>query len=101
MLPGEPSGSAEPIRLTNAVANWILRKLGVEPAEELRSARSAQELVSLVRTSARSGSLDPATAALLDRSLQFGELTAEELMIIVERGGEQGDGKPHGSRSVH
>jgi CBS domain containing-hemolysin-like protein len=69
-----------PIRLTNAVANWILRKLGVEPAEELRSARSAQELVSLVRTSARSGSLDPATAALLDRSLQFGELTAEELM---------------------
>ncbi|WIM88970.1 hemolysin family protein [Candidatus Mycobacterium wuenschmannii] len=69
-----------PIRVTNGVANWILRKLGVEPTEELRSARSAQELVSLVRTSARSGSLDPATAALLDRSLQFGELTAEELM---------------------
>jgi CBS domain containing-hemolysin-like protein len=69
-----------PIKLTNGVANWILRKLGVEPAEELRSARSAQELVSLVRTSARSGSLDQATAALLDRSLQFGELTAEELM---------------------
>ncbi len=69
-----------PIRLTNGAANWILRKLGVEPAEELRSARSAQELVSLVRSSARSGSLDPATAALLDRSLQFGELTAEELM---------------------
>jgi CBS domain containing-hemolysin-like protein len=69
-----------PIKLTNGVANWILRKLGVEPAEELRSARSAQELVSLVRTSARSGALDPATAALLDRSLQFGELTAEELM---------------------
>ena len=33
-----------------------------------------------MRNSARSGSLDPATAALLDRSLQFGELTAEELM---------------------
>jgi CBS domain containing-hemolysin-like protein len=69
-----------PIRLTNGVANWILRKLGVEPAQELRSARSAQELVSLVRSSARSGSLDQATAALLDRSLRFGELTAEELM---------------------
>jgi len=69
-----------PIRLTNGAANWILGKLGVEPAEELRSARSAQELVSLVRTSARSGSLDAATAALLDRSLRFGELTAEELM---------------------
>ena len=69
-----------PIRLTNGVANWVLRKLGIEPAQELRSARSAQELVSLVRNSARSGSLDPATAALLDRSLQFGDLTAEELM---------------------
>ncbi|MFZ1161523.1 hemolysin family protein [Mycobacterium sp.] len=69
-----------PIRVTNGVANWVLRKLGVEPANELRSARSAQELVSLVRNSARNGSLDPTTAALLDRSLQFGELTAEELM---------------------
>ena len=43
------------IRLTNGTANWILRRLGIEPAEELRSARSPQELVSLVRTSARSG----------------------------------------------
>jgi CBS domain containing-hemolysin-like protein len=68
------------IRLTNGAANWILRKLGIEPAQELRSARSTQELVSLVRTSARSGSLDPTTAALLQRSLQFGTLTAEELM---------------------
>jgi CBS domain containing-hemolysin-like protein len=68
------------IRLTNGAANWILRTLGIEPAEELRSARSPQELVSLVRTSARSGSLDPVTAALLDRSLHFGALTAEELM---------------------
>ncbi|MGH3957794.1 hemolysin family protein [Mycobacterium sp.] len=68
------------IRLTNGTANWILRKLGIEPAQELRSARSPQELVSLVRNSARSGSLDPATAALVRRSLQFGTLTAEELM---------------------
>ncbi|HXY65817.1 MAG TPA: hemolysin family protein [Mycobacterium sp.] len=68
------------IRLTNGAANRILRKLGIEPAQELRSARSPRELVSLVRTSARGGSLDPATAALLHRSLQFGTLTAEELM---------------------
>ena len=68
------------IQLTNGTANWILRRLGIEPAEELRSARSPQELVSLVRTSARSGSLDPVTAVLVDRSLQFGVRTAEELM---------------------
>jgi CBS domain containing-hemolysin-like protein len=68
------------IRLTNGAANWIVRELGIEPAEELRSARSPQELLSLVRTSARSGTLDAATAALVRRSLEFGGLTAEELM---------------------
>jgi CBS domain containing-hemolysin-like protein len=71
---------APAIRLTNGAANRILRRLGIEPAPDLRSARSPQELVSLVRTSARSGSLDPTTAALVHRSLQFGNLTAEELM---------------------
>src|SRR3954447_17952899 len=68
------------IKITNGTANWILRRLGIEPAEELRSARSPQELVSLVRNSARAGSLDLATATLVDRSLRFGTRTAEELM---------------------
>jgi CBS domain containing-hemolysin-like protein len=68
------------IKLTNGAANWILRRVGIEPAEELRSARSPQELVSLVRNSARQGSLDLATATLVDRSLRFGTRTAEELM---------------------
>ena len=43
------------IHMTNGTANWILRRLGIEPAEELRSARSPQELGSLVRNSARRG----------------------------------------------
>jgi CBS domain containing-hemolysin-like protein len=68
------------INVTNGTANWILRRMGIEPAEELRSARSPQELVSLVRNSKQSGSLDAATADLVDRSLKFGERTAEELM---------------------
>lgn len=68
------------IRATNGTANWILRRMGIEPADELASARTPAELVSLVRNSARSGSLDEDTAKLVDRSLQFGERTAEELM---------------------
>ena len=68
------------IRTTNGVANWVLKKLGIQPADELRSARSPQELVSLVRTSARQGSLDQPTADLVDRSLQFGARTAEDFM---------------------
>jgi CBS domain containing-hemolysin-like protein len=54
--------------------------MGIEPAEELASARTPAELVSLVRNSARRGSLDEDTAKLVDRSLQFGARTAEELM---------------------
>ncbi|HET9253712.1 MAG TPA: hemolysin family protein [Pseudonocardiaceae bacterium] len=64
----------------NGTANWIVRRLGIEPAEDLRSARSPQELGSLVRSSAQHGTLDEGTATLLDRSLRFGERTAEELM---------------------
>src|SRR6476659_7837761 len=68
------------IHMTNGTANMILRRLGIEPAEELRSARSPQELGSRRRNSTRRGSLDPVTATLVDRSLQFGSRTAEELM---------------------
>ncbi|TDP91969.1 hemolysin family protein [Labedaea rhizosphaerae] len=68
------------IRGLNGSANWTVRRLGVEPAEELRSARSPQELVSLVRSSAAGGTIDRGTATLLGRSLRFGERTADELM---------------------
>jgi CBS domain containing-hemolysin-like protein len=68
------------INALNRSANWVVRRLGVEPAEELRSARSPGELGSLVRSSAQHGTLDVGTAKLLDRSLRFGEHTAEELM---------------------
>ncbi|MBO0840238.1 MAG: HlyC/CorC family transporter, partial [Sciscionella sp.] len=64
----------------NGTANWVVRRLGIEPAEELRSARSPGELGSLVRTSAARGTLDPGTATLLDRSLRFGDRTADEVM---------------------
>ncbi|HET6289660.1 MAG TPA: hemolysin family protein [Amycolatopsis sp.] len=68
------------ITLMNNSANFLVRKFGVEPQEELRSARSPQELGSIVRSSAESGTLDTSTAELLDKSLRFGERTADELM---------------------
>jgi len=68
------------IAALNGTANGLVRRMGIEPAEELRSARSPQELGSLVRTSAEQGSLDAGTAALLDRSLRFGQRSADELM---------------------
>ncbi|WP_024804708.1 hemolysin family protein [Nocardia sp. BMG51109] len=68
------------INLLNGTANWVLRRFGIEPAEELRSARSPEELGSLVRTSAQRGALDLRTALVVDRSLAFGDRSAEELM---------------------
>jgi CBS domain containing-hemolysin-like protein len=64
----------------NRSANAIVRLLGNEPSEELRSARSPQELGSLVRSSAMHGTLDSDTASLLDRSLRFTDRVAEDLM---------------------
>ncbi|MCS4535053.1 hemolysin family protein [Corynebacterium sp. HS2168-gen11] len=68
------------IRFLNKAANALVRKLGIEPADELATARSTQELTALVRNSAEQGGLDENTALVLDRSLRFGETTAEELM---------------------
>ena len=39
---GFTAGMALPIRGLNGSANWLVRRLGIEPQEELRSARSAQ-----------------------------------------------------------
>lgn len=64
----------------NNTANAILRRIGVEPQEELASARSAEELASLVRRSGEQGTLETTTAALLQRSLAFGERRAHEIM---------------------
>ena len=64
----------------NGAANAILRRLGIEPQEELASARSASELASLVSRSAAEGTLEMSTATLLQRSLQFSERTASDVM---------------------
>ena len=61
------------IRWFNDIANAILHRLGIEPQEELASARSAEELTSLVRRSAQQGTLELETATLLQRSLAFGD----------------------------
>ncbi len=69
-----------PIRLLNGSANAVVRSLGVEPQEELRSARSSEELSSLARRSATEGTLDTETAHLVQRSIAFGPRTAGEIM---------------------
>jgi CBS domain containing-hemolysin-like protein len=69
-----------PIRVLNGSANALVRRLGMEPQEELRSARSSTELASLISRSADEGTLDPDTAELMERSVEFGTRTAGEIM---------------------
>ncbi|MGB0120406.1 MAG: hemolysin family protein [Solirubrobacterales bacterium] len=68
------------VRAANNTANAILRRIGIEPQEELASARSPEELGSLVRRSAEQGTLELPTANLLEKSLEFGERRADDVM---------------------
>lgn len=68
------------VLLLNNTANVILRAVGIEPKEELSSARTAEELASLVRRSAREGTMELDTATLLARTLIFSNLAAADAM---------------------
>ena len=77
---GFTRATALPVRFLNSTANRILLRMGVEPQEELASARSPEELSSLVRRSADKGTLEIETATLLERSLAFGDRQAADVM---------------------
>lgn len=68
------------IWVLNGTANGVLRIFGVEPQEELRSARSPQELRSLVERSGAQGTLASRTAGLLSRSISFAGKTAADVL---------------------
>lgn len=68
------------IKLLNSHADWVVRRCGIEPVEELAGGRSAPELAALVRRSAEEGTLAVGTAELLTRSISIGSLTAVDVM---------------------
>ncbi|MGY1639519.1 hemolysin family protein [Geodermatophilus sp. SYSU D00703] len=62
------------------LANAIVRRLGIEPREELDSARGAEELAAVARRSAEEGDLSPVAARLLQRSLALRQGYATDVM---------------------
>jgi CBS domain containing-hemolysin-like protein len=68
------------IRLLNGSANALVRRFGIEPQEELASARSPEELGLLAAYSAQAGALPEETALLLRRTIRFGDKRAAEAM---------------------
>ncbi len=61
-------------------SNWLLRKVGIEPVEELASGATPEDLQRIIETSHASGLLDDELQDLLDRGLAFRHRTVEEVM---------------------
>jgi CBS domain containing-hemolysin-like protein len=65
----------------NHSANWTVRKLGIEPREELAGVRSLEELEMVIRSSGEGGELDDAELSLLTRAIAFTEKVAADVMV--------------------
>jgi CBS domain containing-hemolysin-like protein len=69
------------IRLLNRSADWALRRLGIEPREELRSVRTLEELELLIRSSGEEGTLEPEAFELLTKTIRFAHKTAADALV--------------------
>ncbi|MFI7454663.1 hemolysin family protein [Nonomuraea sp. NPDC049714] len=69
------------IRLFDSAATGLLRKLGIEPVEEVEHGATPEELSRIIEESTEAGELPPRLSALLERALEFGDHSAEEIMV--------------------
>ena len=69
------------ILFLNHSANWTVRRLGIEPREELAGVRSMEELELMIRSSGAEGRLDDEELALLTRAITFTEKVAGDAMV--------------------
>lgn len=71
------------IHAMDSLANWFLKKFGIEPQSEVASAFTVEEVASIVELSAQEGMLDD-ELGLLSGTLEFSEETAGALMVPLE-----------------
>ncbi|MDT9682581.1 hemolysin family protein [Streptomyces sp. TRM76323] len=69
------------VRVFDSAANTLLRKVGIEPVEELHHGATLEELSQLIGESHEQGQLPADTAELLDHALEFSERTLDEVMV--------------------
>ncbi|WP_169949222.1 hemolysin family protein [Microbispora sp. H11081] len=69
------------IRMFDASAIKLVRLFGIEPVEELEHGATPEELSRIVTESAAAGELPPRLADTLERALEFGDRTAEDVMV--------------------
>ncbi len=68
------------IRLFNGAANATVRRLGMEPSEELADLRSLEELAYLIQASGEFGAIGPDAETLLTRTIRFGDKRAADAL---------------------
>ncbi|MEU0131848.1 hemolysin family protein [Streptomyces sp. NPDC006289] len=69
------------VHVFDGAANRLLRKVGVEPVEELHHGATLEELSHLIGESHEQGHLPPDTAELLDHAVSFSERTLHAVMV--------------------
>jgi CBS domain containing-hemolysin-like protein len=69
------------ILFLNQSANWTVRRLGIEPREELAGVRSMEELELMIRSSGAEGRLDDEELELLTRAITFTQKVAGDAMV--------------------
>lgn len=69
------------IRLFDGAANRLLRRLGITPIQEAHGTATTEDLAQIIGTSGSAGHLTAEESRLLGRALQFGELTAADVMV--------------------
>ncbi|HET7475730.1 MAG TPA: hemolysin family protein [Dermatophilaceae bacterium] len=69
------------IRLMEGIAKGIVRRLGVEPQDELSSAFTAQEVADIVSESHREGLLEKDQVGLASRALEFSDRVAGDVAV--------------------
>jgi CBS domain containing-hemolysin-like protein len=69
------------ISFLNGAANATVRRLGIEPREELTSVRSLEELELLIRSSGEEGTLEGSALTMLTRAIRFGTKDAADALV--------------------
>ncbi len=69
------------IQFFNRSANWTVRRLGIEPRDELAGLRSLQELKMIVEASSAEGELGATETSILTRTIAFVDKHAADAMI--------------------
>ncbi len=94
------------LRLLNNGANWCLRRVGVEPSDEVATGQDPDALRQLVEHSGDVGTLDPAQSAAITTVLDFdqacvGDLVSDAPPTAVTRDARVGDVRRAARESGH